>query len=139
MTKETHKPENRPVRKPLHSRNALAAEKRAGFVRRWVNDVPGRIEAFLEAGYQLVESTEDTSDNKVQTESHLSGSVARKVVNKDPNATTKYAVLMEIPEKFYKEDQDAKQARVDDIEKGYNPDKYNKDSPFYGTLEKKYS
>ena len=136
MTKSTeaHKAENRPVRKPLCRRRALEANGRPGFKRRWVNEEIGAIEAYQEAGYTLVlEQDVDLSENLAQ-DANLSGSVTRRVVNKDPNASTKTAVLMEIPEEFYKEDQAEKQRKLDEEEKSWNPNN-KKDPSFYGDLK----
>ena len=36
----------RPVRVPIGTRNVLTAPQRPGFVRRFVNDEPGRISQF---------------------------------------------------------------------------------------------
>ena len=133
--------QNRPKRVPLHQQKVLDAHKRPGYVRRWVNETPEAIAAYEAAGYELVSSTEDNSAQRAQTETNLGSSVARKVVNRDPNARTRHAVLMEIKEEYYKEDQAAKQAKVDAVEKSYDPEKFKNDQDgFYGTgLTKTYS
>ena len=136
----TVKAKNRPERKPLHRRRMLDAKPRPGFVRRWVNEEIGAVEAYEEAGYSLVlEEGADTSDTGVQNASQH-GSVTRRVVNKDPNASTKYAVLREIPEEFYKEDQAEKQRLLDEKEMSWNPKEIEKRNPeLYGDMTKKYS
>ena len=130
-----HTAENRPVRKPLHRRRILDAKPRPGFKRRWVNEDIGAVEAYKEAGYTLVlEEGADTSENRAQ-DANNSGSVTRRVINKDPNASTKTAVLMEIPEEFYKEDQAAKQAALDKEELSWNPNEMKKRNPeIYGEM-----
>lgn len=136
----TVKAKNRPERKPLHRRRMLDAKTRPGFVRRWVNEEIGAVEAYQEAGYSLVlEEGANTSDTGAQDASQL-GSVTRRVVNRDPNASTKYAVLMEIPEEFYKEDQAEKQRLLDEKEMSWNPEEIKKRNPdLYGSMSKKYS
>lgn len=74
----------------------LAAPQRAGFVRRWVNDVVGRVDRFKSNGWDPV------TDHGVDVR-HVGG--AKAPLN---------AVLMEIPEEFYNEDQQKKLARVVD-------------------------
>ena len=132
--------EGRPVRVPIAKSRTLAAEQREGFVRRWVNEEPGRVERFKQAGYTVVlDDKADTSDQLTQTESKL-GSVARKVVNKDYRASTQTAVLMEIPEEFYKEDQQAKMDDLDRLEMGFDPENIKKRNPaLYGEMTKTYS
>lgn len=108
---------NRPKRVPVGSRKVLAAEKREGYFRRWVNDSSDRIQAFLDAGYALVRKTEaDISDVRTQDPSKIGSSVVRKAVGGNT-----YAVLMEIPLEFYNEDQAAKQAYVDEKESSFDP------------------
>jgi len=130
----------RPERKPLHRRKLLDAKPRDGYVRRWVNEEIGAIEAYEEAGYSLVQGDEDASQMRAQTESQMGSSVIRRVVNKDPNASTKTAVLMEIPKEFYEEDQRAKQEQLDKDEASWNPKIMEKNDPTtYGGFDKKYS
>lgn len=74
----------------------LAAPQRPGFVRRWVNDVVGRVDQFRENGWDVVQ--EDGTDSR-----HVGG-------QKNPLK----AVLMELPEEFYREDQAKKLERVVD-------------------------
>lgn len=126
---------NRPTRTPLHKQSALTAEPRPGYVRRWVNDVVGRIDAYKKAGWiPVVGSSENTSST---AESQL-GSVVTKVVNKDHNAPSHNAILMEIPEEWYKEDQQEKQRMVDETEASYNPEKYKQGQADYGYMTKSY-
>jgi hypothetical protein len=94
----------RRVRKPFGSVEAkLKAPKRPGYVRRWFNDSPGRIERAREAGYELVMA----DDGK--RVSHLGG--------KDDKGEPVMMYLMEIPEEYYREDQDAKRNSLHAINK----------------------
>lgn len=74
----------------------LTAPQRPGFVRRWVNDTVGRVDQFRENGWDVVQ--EDGTDAR-----HVGG-------QKNPLK----AVLMELPEEFYREDQTKKLERVVD-------------------------
>jgi len=74
----------------------LLAPSRAGFVRRWVNDVVGRIDQFNQNGWDAVQD----QGSEVR---HVGG-------QKNPLK----AVLMEIPEEFYQDDQKVKLGRVID-------------------------
>lgn len=145
MTEKTKKPQrgesrakNRPKRVPLHKQRVLEARPRPGFVRRWVNEELGAIEAYMAAGWKPVEGDEDASDARVQNGSAV-GSVVRRVVNRDPNASAKTAVLMEIPEDWYNEAQAEKQAEIDSKEESLDPRKRNQDGADYGSMKKSYS
>jgi len=77
--------------------------QRPGFVRRWVNDKPGRIMGAERGGYKHVK---DNQGNPVKTHAgnHENGS-----------AMTCY--LMEIPEQWYQQDFAFKQESVDETDK----------------------
>jgi hypothetical protein len=101
----------RPQRRPIGTGNVLTAAQRPGFVRRFVNDHDGRVERFLEAGYEIVRNpAADTSDPKAGKASNL-GSPVRKSVGGGM-----HAVLMEIPADWYAEDQANKQREISDVE-----------------------
>lgn len=106
----SNKPINRPKRQPLATRNILTAPHRPGFVRRFVNDVEDRIEIFKDAGYKIVTEPTKVGDKRAGTETPL-GTPVRKSVG---GGTV--AVLMEIPEEFYNEDQMAKEAKRKEME-----------------------
>jgi len=124
----------RPQRTPLHKQRALAANDRKGFIRRWVNETVDRVESFKRAGWTPVVGDENTSDARAQTESQL-GSVVRKVVNKDPTANNRTAILMEIPKELYDADQLDKQKEVDRIEASYDPAKFAQNGADYGEMK----
>jgi len=138
--KKVIRAKNRPERRPLHRRRLLDAKPRAGFVRRWVNEEIGAAEAYEEAGWAVVlEDGADTSDKRVQEASQM-GSVIRRVVNKSVQASTKTAILMEIPEEYYKEDKAEIHRDLDEKEMSWNPDEIKKRNPqLYGNMTKKYS
>ncbi|MDE2099602.1 MAG: hypothetical protein KGL39_20285 [Patescibacteria group bacterium] len=93
----------RPSRKPFGSLELkLAYPPRAGFHRHWFNDVPGRIERALEAGYEHVKDA--------------SGKNVNKVVGTAEGGGALHGFLMEIPEEWFKADMAAQQKIVDDRE-----------------------
>lgn len=103
----TSKADQTRKRIPLGSRNVLTAPKKSGFVRRFVNDDPDRIQAFKDAGYSVVtENATPIGDDKIDR-------VVRpgSVVNPSVGGGQR-AVLMEIPEKYYGEDQKTKQDKI---------------------------
>ena len=102
---------NRPKRIPLGTRNVLTAEKKPGYVRRFVNDEGDRVAQFEAAGYEVVREKMDVGDPKAGQSSQL-GNVVRPPVGAGTSA-----VLMEIKEEYYEEDQKAKQDRIDAGEK----------------------
>lgn len=121
---------NRPKRTPLGIRNVLTAEQRPGFVRRWVNDVDDRLSRAKEAGYSPVLKPADTSDPRAGADSQMASAVAKSV-----GGGTR-AVLMEIPEEFYREDQTAKQRAVDATESGLRRQPGIKGQQYGGTYGK---
>ena len=136
MTNSNHKPlANRPKRTPLHQRGRLAVTASPGYIPRWVNDEPGRIDAFLSAGYRLVPKINDDSVRYAEDGSNL-GSFTSKVVNRDREARANVAYLMEITEELYKEDQISKQSIVDRSEEAVQPSRVGAD---YGTFSKKHT
>jgi len=121
MTRAT----NRPKRTPIAQRNVMTVQnKREGFKQRWVNDVDGRIQVFEEAGYTAVQRPTEVGDPQAGAATQ-SGSVVRKPVGGGVSA-----VLMEIPDDYYSEDQQAKEARIKDQERSLLSEA--KDGEFYG-------
>ena len=102
MSEDKNKP-NRPKRIPLGTRNVLTAPKREGYVRRFVNDTPGRIKQFEDAGYSVVRDNIEIGDPKAGK-----GNKVGSAVSKPVGGGTK-GVLMEIKKEWYQEDQKAKQ------------------------------
>ena len=102
--KTSRKGEGRQARIPLgQQKPKLAREARKGMVGRWVNDVGGRIAAARQAGYdQVAESFGDEEEKPVSL-----------TVGVQDNGQPLIAFYMEIPEKFYREDQKVKQQQVD--------------------------
>lgn len=103
-------PEGRAKRVPLGIQQAkLSASQREGYVRRWVNDDRNRVQAALGAGYQFVAID-------VLAKSEDAGNRVSQIVGTKEGGHPLVAYLMEIPEAWYKEDQQAKSQQVDDTE-----------------------
>lgn len=101
----------RPQRVPLNSHQRLVAPSRPGYVRRFVNSVEDRIERFKAAWWDPVEG-------HVQTQSPRAGNATQMGALVDrPVGGGVRAVLMEIPEELYNEDQKIKQDRITAQEK----------------------
>ena len=122
------KAKNRPNRKPIGHRDVLKAEQADGFKRRFVNDDPGRVQMFLDAGYRIVDQQTQMGTDDVGQASQV-GSVAHKPVGAGKNA-----VLMEIRDDWYTEDQHAKEERIKKTEQGILEDEQGVDqsSGLYG-------
>lgn len=113
MKKDNARADNRPERIPVYRQRAFQGEQREGYVRRWVADLPGRIDMFKAAGWTMVEGDSATThDGLAQVETQL-GSVVSRVVNKQANADYQNQYLMEIPEEWYAADQADKQKNID--------------------------
>jgi hypothetical protein len=114
MTK-TNITSKRTERKPLHSQGPQSIATGAlepGFQYRFVNDIGSRIENFKAAGYEFVEDdTLAVGDSRVSDPSAVGS--AKVVTSND--GTKSY--LMRIKDEWYKEDQQVKQKRIDELEK----------------------
>ena len=81
-------------------------QKDPNYTYRWVKDLPGRIQRFLDAGYDIVNHETEVGQRAVDTGSRLGSAVTRL----DGINTL---VLMRIPNEWYNEDQEAKQRVLD--------------------------
>jgi hypothetical protein len=96
--------------------------KRRKMVPRWFNDDPGRIERALGGGYQFVKP--DFARSLGQGALHSDGSDPESgarvsiIANRSEPVTRAY--LMEIPEKYWKEDQASKELRNQQVDKALN-------------------
>jgi hypothetical protein len=127
---------SRPKRVPIHEqRDQMTTTQKEGFVRRWVNDIPGRVEKFLRAEYAIVTDKNVTvgDDNS----NMALGTGARKNVGRTRHGEGTQAVLMEIPKELYDEDQKAKAAQVDASERAMKRGK--DDNEFYGDIKQSSS
>ncbi len=115
----------RPKRVPIGSRNILTTDQKEGFKRRWVNDDPGRVQMFEEAGYKIVNDPTKVGDRRVGDASNQGSSVTRKSVGGG-----QFSVLMEIPEEFYREDQEAKEQHLKNQERSLIPETLKGDGSY---------
>lgn len=105
----------RSTRVPLGvSRPKLAVPQKEGYVRRWVNDVEGRLEMAERGGYQFVEDQSlQIGAPDIDNVNRDLGARMSRVVDK---STGMKAYLMEIKKEFHEEDQKIKMREVDDTE-----------------------
>jgi hypothetical protein len=119
MTRQTTQPAAvaRPTRTPLGKRNRLSIKNRKeGFHYRIVNDTDDRIQQLQEQGYEIVPQEEvgQVGDKRVDNPS-APGSSSYLSVGQGTKA-----VVMRIREDWYKEDQAAKQAQIEEVERTMN-------------------
>lgn len=116
------------MRIPLGGKRDMLSVKDTpdGYVDRIVNDLPGRIDRFKDAGYELVESAQLGS-------SHVDGSQSESgVVSKDVGKG-QTAYLMRQRKEFFDEDQAAKQQKILDAENDLRKKKVNPNESTDGT------
>lgn len=121
----------RKKRVPLGThRMKLQADAREGYVRRWVNDEPGRLDMFKEAGYEFVTDPklQVGEGDDISQRPGLGTAVSRHVGIRADNQPQR-AYLMEIPEEYYKEDQTAKMQQVDEREDALRRGQDNQGAP----------
>lgn len=115
---------------PLRQRNVLTVEekfKREDFEYRWVNDTPGRLQMFKEAGWEPVRDDEqviEIGDDSVGRESRK-GSIVKKTVNEKMET-----VLMKIPKDIYDEEQAVKQRELDKSEQAMKRKEQSKEGRY---------
>jgi len=119
------------MRVPIGARRDITAVKDQdpNFKYRFVNDKPGRVEMFKEAGYELVESAKigDSSVDGTHTESG--------VVSKDMGKGDT-AYLMKQRKDWFLDDQTEKQKIVDESEADMHRDiNETKDDGRYGNIK----
>jgi hypothetical protein len=133
MTEKTvnKAPSGRPNRKPVGFRNRLTVyDQDPNFVYRWVNtnaDGGDRVSILEEAGYEKVAKSDVRTGNGRIEASPLG------TTESIPGGGGDTLVLMRQKKEWYEEDQKAKQARVDDL------DRAQKKTPegFYGKISDK--
>jgi len=90
----------RPARIPVGSGNKLEFDgKDPNYMYRVVNDVPGRLQMFLQAGYEFDHDTTRVADKGIAEGTELD---TRRMVNSGSGIKS---YLMRIPKEFYNEDQ----------------------------------
>ena len=105
--------QKRPTRTPISGgRDILEVRNQdPNYVYRWVNDTPGRLQRFKDAGYEPVVSDAEVGTKTVDRNSKLGSVITRNV------GGVLTAVLMRIPKEWYDEDQAAKQTQIDESDK----------------------
>lgn len=130
----TREATGRSTRVPLGvARSKLSVPVREGYVRRWVNDTEGRLMQAEQGGYQY--ATDQNLQIGAADIDNVNRDLGARVSRVVDKSTGQKAYLMEIKEEFYREDQAAKIAKVeekdslikhgklDDGESRYIPDK----------------
>ena len=97
-----------------------------GYVDRWVNDIPGRIDKFKAAGYELVETAEMGSQS-VDGSHDENGTVTKDM------GRGQTAYLMRQRQEYYDEDQASKQNYVNRTEESMRKEKVEKHNSKDGT------
>ena len=108
--------DERRKRVPLGTlRRRLSAPERPGYVRRWINDKPGRLMQAQEGGYEFVtDQTIDIGDPDVTNE--IGNSLDSRISRVVDRGTGMRAFLMEIKEEWYVEDKAEQQRQIDELE-----------------------
>lgn len=102
-------PSGRVQRTPVGTRNVLTVKNTdPNFVYRVVNDIGDRVQAFKDAGYELVPSDSVRVGDKRVDSVTADGSVSQVSVGQGTKA-----YVMRIKKEWYEEDQAQKQAKVD--------------------------
>jgi len=104
----------KPPRVPVGLRNPMAIREDLDprFNYRNVRGTRGRVEKFLAGGYELVEGDFKIGDPNIAKASGMGSAVS---IPSGDNEDRVY--LMRIPKEFYDEDQAAKAAKIDEVEK----------------------
>ena len=116
MSKVNRQETRQGTRVPVASNRAPLAVQgfdHENFAGRWVDDRDDRIAMFLEAGYEFVDKSVRADGNEKTIDSS-SGLDSRL---KKPGGQGKTLYAMQLPRKFYNEDQLAKQRELDEIER----------------------
>lgn len=85
-------------------------------VYRWINDKPGRIQRARTGGWEFVEDPGMQVGTGSETRNSQQDSRVSQVVGKNENGTPLVAFLMRIKREWYHEDQETKQASIDEVE-----------------------
>ena len=104
----------RPARTPIGQRSRLNVKgKEAGFHYRIVNDNEGRVQDFIDAGYEIVSDSSVTVGDKRIANPTQEGSPVKVHVG-----AGQQAYLMRIKDAWYTEDQGSTQAQINELEDG---------------------
>lgn len=106
----------------------LVARQIKGHVSRWVTDEENNIDAKLNSGYTFVKS----SDQSEYASTNDLGSAISKVTGVREGGQPQRSYLMMIPEQFYQEDQQEKEAAIRRKEAGIHRGNPNNDAALEG-------
>jgi hypothetical protein len=121
-------PRGRTQRVPVGTRNVLTvAGKDANYEYRVINDSGDRVQEFLDAGYELVDSSSVRVGDKRVNAASSEGSVSQISVGQGQKA-----YVVRIKREWFEEDQARKQAKVNEME---NATKAKALDGTYGKLE----
>jgi hypothetical protein len=124
-------PRERTKRTPIAQRNILTVEGRdPDYVYRIVNDTGDRIQAFKDAGYDMVLAKDVRVGDKRINSVTPEGSNAQVSVGAGQKA-----FVMRIPKEWYDEDQLAKQARITALEQTMKTEALSQNTLRNGKLE----
>jgi hypothetical protein len=91
--------------------------KEDGYMYRWILDIGNRIQKFEKAGYEIVTHDVQVGDARVGTPEGLGSAVEAAA-----GGGNQRLVLMRIPEEYYREDQEAKEANIRALEASMGKD-----------------
>lgn len=117
IREESRIEEGRKARIPVGvPRSKLAVPEIRGYQLRWFNDLEGRIQQAQAGGYEFVEQDEAPTfgNPDVDNVNRDLGARVSRVVDK---STGMKAYLMKIKKEYYEEDQQAKQAIIDETDR----------------------
>jgi len=121
-------PSGRVTRTPIGRRNILTVKgKDPAYVYRVVNDTGDRVQAFLDAGYEMVKDQEVRVGDKRVDRTSPEGTISQLSVGQGVKA-----YVMRISKEWYEEDQAAKQKYVNEVEAATKAKALDGN---YGTLE----
>ena len=100
--------------------------KNPDYEYRWVIDSPGRVQRFIEGGWEVDTENHEIGHNVVDRGSKVGSAVTKA------SGDGRTLVLMRIPKEWYDEDQKAKQDRLDALEASMRADAHE---GRYGSLE----
>ena len=128
-SKEAIARRNRRTRSPIDGRRNILTVKglAPGMVGRWVDNTPERVEQLTEQGYEPVREKVQVGDIAIDQGQPMGAVVTKRT------GGGKEAILMQIPEEWYKADQAEKQKRVNQREAATRQEDKAKD--FYGSVE----
>ena len=119
----------RTKRTPLANRSVLGIKgKEPGYVYRIVNDTGDRISSFQEQGYEIVTDSTITIGDRRVGKASADGSPVQVSVGGGIDG-----FLMRIKDEFYKEDQDYKEQKLQELEQSMRKEAAR--SADYGSLK----